>query len=101
MTVFGAALAVVHGSAQFSVSATYQHGSDAPVSCAVVWRHPDSHFAGAGPGAANVSRVADVLVSDVATIYEGDTLTIAGTAYRIDAANLDRDGLAWSCELSS
>lgn len=67
--------------------ATYTPAVGDAVACRVIWRRPDELYQPfAGGGVAVPARVAEIRVSEVAAAAEGDSITIDGATYPVDAA---------------
>ena len=102
MTIASDALDILFAaSSKISVAATYTPDGGSPTPCRVILKMADEPYdAGYGAGAMMPSRIAEIRVSDVAVAAEGDTITIDGADYPVNAASQpDPDRLLWRLEL--
>jgi hypothetical protein len=88
-------------SSKISVAGTYTPDGGSPALCRVIVKMADVPYdAGYGAGTVMPSRIAEVRVSEIAVSAEGDTITIDGTGYPVNAASQpDPDRLLWRLEL--
>ncbi len=102
MTVASDALDIMFAaSSKISVAATYTPDGGSPTSCRVIVTMADEPYdAGYGAGAVMPSRIAEVRVSEISVATEGDTITVDGVEYPINAVSQpDPDRLLWRLEL--
>ncbi|MGQ9367701.1 head-tail joining protein [Azospirillum sp. ST 5-10] len=100
MSVFSAALDRVFAS-RLAIAATVVRDGEAAVPCRVMWRAPDRDWSGAGAGATAAARIAELRVSEVPDLAEGDQLTVRGVTHTVQkASHPDADRLLWRVELS-
>lgn len=102
MTVASDALGIMFtASSKISLAATYTPDGGSPIPCRVIVKMADEPYdAGYGAGSVMSSRIAEMRVSEVAVAAEGDTISIGGSDYPVNAASQpDPDRLLWRLEL--
>jgi len=102
MTVFAAMLDALFADASMAVGAVHTRASDgAATPVRAVLKSPDRDIDGFDTRATVATKLAEVRVSELPAVSEGDTLTVDGTAYRVKRAERpDADRLLWRLSLT-
>jgi hypothetical protein len=96
MNAFSAALDTLYADTNFGVDATYVGPlGGAAIMCRVIMVAPDETW-GAGLQVSAPGRQGEIRASEIATVEEGGTVTIAGHAYTVRGPkNPDDQRLIW------